>query len=766
MAADPPRASHWEKALALAVYGGLSFILFIRPLLAAGFSEFRLGTGPGGDPQQYIWGLGWYPYALTRGLNPIVTRVAWAPTGYNLTWSTTVPGPSLLMWPVTRLFGPLVSYNLLAVTAPILGAFTAFLLCRYLAGAFWPALAGGYVYGFSFYELWEVLYNLDLMIIVFPPLIVYLVCLFVDRHLSGPRLVVLLAMVFVAQFLASTEILATTTVFGAAALAVVAWFSGSAPRERIRSLAGYLACAYGVAALVLAGYLASFVSHAKYLLPLYNPAHCSADLMGFLLPTRDALLGRIRALSAMASRAAPFCGPYPYVGLLPLVAVLFALTYRDRVAVRILLILLATIFVAALGPVVHVFGRALLPLPWLLFIPIPLVNNALPDRFTMYLSLVMGLVTALWLAEPGGTRRGRWLVAALTLITLLPNPNRARYGVREDLPDFFRNRLYQRYIAKGETILVLPYGEDGPCMLWQAMSDFHFRMAEAYFLGGDIPEPYARWPIVSALVAGDPYVPGYADQFRAFLAAYRVRTIIVGTANEARFRELLAALEARRTEVAGVALYSVAPGSLAPFSSVTAAAMERRYNLDRFRLLVLAARRWLDRGLPVEALSPFEAARLGLLTRDTAGYPWPPQLAGFGVRALLARSTRARILVAWIMRRYSVRYRIAAELGPAAVVAVSKTGVWLGPWSAGRIAVGVVGNRDATRAIVSLYATKADLVYYPYPLRYAADENPPDSQNLLLLVFRPEALRTLDLVTPAALAAAPAASVTPRASHP
>jgi hypothetical protein len=176
-----------EKAAALAIYSTFAFVFFALPLLT-GFSECRIGYYTNGDPQVFIWGLAWYPYALSHGLDPIFTKVAWTPTGYNLAWSTTVPALAVLMWPATRLFGPLVSFNLLTLTAPVLGAFTAFLLCRYLAGTFWSALVGGYIFGFSPYELTELPTHLMLALIALVPLAAYLVCLFIGGYLSRLKL--------------------------------------------------------------------------------------------------------------------------------------------------------------------------------------------------------------------------------------------------------------------------------------------------------------------------------------------------------------------------------------------------------------------------------------------------------------------------------------------------------------------------------------------------------------------------------------------------
>ena len=80
---------------------------------------------------------------------------------------TGAPGPSLLVSPLTLAAGPVVSYNLLALLACPLAAWSAFLLCRHVTGRFAPSLLGGYLFGFSTYMLGHVGIHVNLEL-VFP----------------------------------------------------------------------------------------------------------------------------------------------------------------------------------------------------------------------------------------------------------------------------------------------------------------------------------------------------------------------------------------------------------------------------------------------------------------------------------------------------------------------------------------------------------------------------------------------------------------------
>jgi len=139
-----------QTAVALVLYTIVSAAFFGIPLWG-GFSRLRLGFEAAGDAQIPMWGLAWYPYALAHRLDPLVYPRHLGTAGCTLVWSTTFPGATLAMWPVTHAAGIVASYNLLCVMTPALSAFTAFALCRYLTGDFRASLAGGLVFGFSTY---------------------------------------------------------------------------------------------------------------------------------------------------------------------------------------------------------------------------------------------------------------------------------------------------------------------------------------------------------------------------------------------------------------------------------------------------------------------------------------------------------------------------------------------------------------------------------------------------------------------------------------
>ena len=155
-----------------------------------------------------MWYLVWWPYAILHGLNPFIAKVAWVPTGFNVTWGNSIPGAALLMSPITLAFGPVVSLNVLSLLAPVLAAGAAFILCEYVSESFWPSLLGGYTFGFSPYILGQLALHISLALVFPVPLAIYLVILHVQRKVTTTRFEVLLTLLLAAQYLFRNEIVA------------------------------------------------------------------------------------------------------------------------------------------------------------------------------------------------------------------------------------------------------------------------------------------------------------------------------------------------------------------------------------------------------------------------------------------------------------------------------------------------------------------------------------------------------------------------------
>ena len=82
------------------------------------------------DPARMIWFLAWFPFALGHLLNPFVTTWANAPYGVNVLGDTSQPLLGVLASPVTVLFGPIASFNVLMTLAFATSATAGYTLAR------------------------------------------------------------------------------------------------------------------------------------------------------------------------------------------------------------------------------------------------------------------------------------------------------------------------------------------------------------------------------------------------------------------------------------------------------------------------------------------------------------------------------------------------------------------------------------------------------------------------------------------------------------
>jgi hypothetical protein len=556
-----PSSQRQQALAALLLYAACSLALFGIPVLS-GLSGRVIGWGV--DPASHVWFLAWWPHAIASGTNPFLTHAVWAPSGYNLAGSTAMPGPSIVLAPVTTLFGPVVSYNLLCLAAPALSAWTAFLLCRRLTGTFAPSLVGGYLFGFSTYELGQLSGHPNLAFVALVPLAVLLVVRRVSGDLSPRRFVLFLAAVLTGQFLISTEVAFTLALFGGLALVLAVALSGDSARPLVVRTTFQVGAAYLLSALPLAPYLyyaAKGASHG----PIYAfyPSFYATDAVNFLVPTPLTAFGRHEFSEVAGKFSGNISEQAGYLGLPAVGAVVALAVSRWRTAwARLLALMFVLVAVASLGPNIRFAGNTVVPGPWVAFVHLPLVKYILPARLMMYASLLTGLAMALWLAGTPGTpvhRGARWAVAGLAVILLLPNLSLPLWHSRLDTPAFFADGLYRDLLEPGEIIVVIPYADRGNSMLWQAQTHFAFRMAEGYVSVVPPPE-FSRYPILKTLYDGE-LIPNADAELRRFLRDKGVGAIVVQDGRKGPWADLFGSIDPRPRAVGGVILYQV-PRSL------------------------------------------------------------------------------------------------------------------------------------------------------------------------------------------------------------
>ncbi|HQT90171.1 MAG: hypothetical protein B7Z58_18110 [Acidiphilium sp. 37-64-53] len=521
--------------------------LFIYIIIALGFfgtagSWTQRYFGQGEDPVQFIWFLHWWPFAIAHGLNPLLSRYVWFPHGFDFAWATSVPFASLISLPVTLLSGPVLAFNLLSVMAPALSAWTAFLLMRHLTRDWSAALVGGYLFGFSSYELGQMLGHLNLDLTFLVPLAVLLCVRRVRGEIGRWAFVASLAVVLLVELGLSTEILATLCVLGAITWVIVLACAPPADRLGLRQLAIDIVLA-GTAMTVLASpFLFYLIKGLADVPPVLNPVTTfSADPLNYFIPTDVTRLGR----TIFAPIAGRFTGgpseQGAYLGL-PLVF-LVALYFRDHITrpyVRALLIAMCGVAVLSLGPWLHIDGmRTRIPLPWLLAKHLPLIHSALPTRFTMYVALCSAIAGALYLAAPDAGRWRPWRFALAGLAGLCLAPNMRAYAWAPwPKQAFFNPENVRQALGPRSNVLILPFGASGPGMGWQLDAGMNFTQSGGYV--GFEPSGEWSWGVLAHLANGT-VESNFGNELTAFCATHSVNDILIGPGTPAA---LIAAIEA------------------------------------------------------------------------------------------------------------------------------------------------------------------------------------------------------------------------------
>jgi len=679
---------------AFLAYLALSILFYGRDLI---LRMTKVNAGNRLDPQIFIWCFQWWPHAIAHRLDAFHPRIIWAPEGIDLAWVTSVPLLSVAAAPLTMRFGPVASFNLANLLMPALTGLSAFLLARRVVGWTWPAMLGGYLFGFSPYMIGhQAAGHLMLTAAFLVPVVVYLVLLRLEEKIRRPWFVLALAASFTCQFLISLEIFATIVMFGAAAL-IVARLTIPAISARIRDLAILTAIALAASAVALSPYLLRAVlasglsSH-----PVWKTTPFGTDLLEMFIPTGTLTLGRLPPLAAISSHYSHgVINNGAYLGLpLVIIVVLFLKSRWNRPQTRFLAIVLAIVYVASYGSRLHIAGHELFGMPWKLVSRMPLINSEFPVRFTLYIYLIVALITSLWIAEWRAHRAVKAAAVALIVLFMLPNLHGSQWVHELDTPEFFRLGSYRNHLAQGETILVLPFGEMGSSMYWQAAMRMYFGIAEGW--SGPTPKSFLAWPIVGAFLDGGE-IPDAPVQLNAFMATHGVTAVVFRQQDPsaAAWRAMLESSGAKLQAIDDVVLARPDPAALERLRGASALEMECRLDDARFAALLDATDRYLANRQPPAVLSPFRAQQLGLL---------PP---------------------GWVRNNDG---------------AYSSEGLSLAPWNKGSVSVGVRASYACVQRLVARFGAEAAETYFPYPRPLESHPTGDLFQRKLVMVFTREAL--------------------------
>jgi hypothetical protein len=518
-------------------------------LLGCNVSWTQYYFGYSTDSLQFAWFLNWWPFAITHGINPFICRYVSFPAGYNFTWATSVPVLSILLWPVTVLASPVLSYNILALAGPALSAWTGFLLAREVTRSWAASAVGGFLFGFSMLEL-TAAGELNLESLCLIPLAFLLGIWRLRGRLQRRSFIILLSLLLTAQLGISTEFLASLCIMGALAWLIFLLFAPASERSFYWRLALDIALAAPLT-LVLASPFLYYLLRGLPDVParINGSSFQSTEILRFFLPAAPVHSGG-EALAGIARLLGGFAPDY-WTFISPPVLLILALYFCRNIRKPYRGALLASICVAvtlALGVVVEFNGKSTgIPLPWAVFSHIPVVRSIVPARLLNYVILGASIAVALWLAEPAprALRLLRFALAGLAClysvpakVLLVPTPWE-KQRIMEMQTEFRWSRWPEQPFFSAEhvraalgpmskrapNVLILPDPLISPGMAWQLNAGLSFTQATGYT--GFRLNHEQKWSGMDGLIYGL-LPPDFPAFFPAFCAAHRVDYILIG----------------------------------------------------------------------------------------------------------------------------------------------------------------------------------------------------------------------------------------------
>ncbi|GAA1541336.1 hypothetical protein GCM10009691_15110 [Brevibacterium picturae] len=457
---------------------------------AADLLASHLGFGSDGTPSGSADG-----FLYTEAMNTLNG-------GVNGAWNTSLAGLALILAPITWAAGPIVSYNLLIISIPVLVSLaTAVLFTHFMTRI--PAFVAAGGVGFSSYVIAQSAGHPNLAFALTPPLVAAVI---LRLLLRAPRpgfatrefwtLSLGLGIVLGFQFYVSTEVLAGTFIAVLCLLLAIAVFG-----RKVSSSAGWLRLAVGGGigsglALVIALPLLLMMQGPNAPEGAIRPHGVwNTDLLDPIVPASPTLLGsgsspipRVMDIDSAELGA--------YVGVPALIAavIIVICLFRNPRYAAILRIASATgllVFVFSLGSPVFLGGRVILDTgPFALIEAVPVLNNILPMRLVLHSTIALFAILGCgleWALDHSRKHSAQALLGLLVVsaVCVIPGVQTSREVF---VPDFYTESIAEVIPADSVVKTVprpLAWAEPhaDEAMVWQSVSGFHYRETGGYFIG-------------------------------------------------------------------------------------------------------------------------------------------------------------------------------------------------------------------------------------------------------------------------------------------
>lgn len=467
---ERPRRRSYAPYLILAAY-----------LLGAVYITVRLWPSPASyaqqgdmhDVDQVAWFMRYAEQAVVHFRLPaLVTSAMNAPHTVNLMWNTSLLLPGVIMSPVTFIWGPQVSMNVLLVLGFAGSAASMYFVLRRWSASVSAAALGGALYGFSPAMTGSGIGHYHLVLAMLPPLMIDALLRMVTGRGSAVRWGLWLGLLASAQFFIGEEALIDTAIAAAVVLIVLAACRPQDLLGKVRpSLAGGAVAAVTTLLLCGRGLWVQFHgvnSHGAYNLVSVNHrlTHLYTIPYTFVVPSDQVLLRDGWTKGIVARYPQPSPEYLAYLGI-PLLLVLLAagICYWRRLPVRVAFLTFLVLELLSLGgqPIGPYPGAAL---PWHWVENLPVLSSTLPDRLSLLADGAAAAVLAFGLdlfrartAVPG---RRRWrrpafaglAVAVIALLPLFPAPYAPQTAA--PIPSGYVGAISKLHLPGNATVLLVP----------------------------------------------------------------------------------------------------------------------------------------------------------------------------------------------------------------------------------------------------------------------------------------------------------------------
>jgi hypothetical protein len=507
------------------------------------------------DPLLFIWVFKWWLYSIQHHLNPLFCMLARAPVGISLMKITNIPLLGLLALPITYLFGALTSYNFFLSLGPPITAISLFLFLRYLIKNDIAAWFGGYLFGFSSFEITHYFAgHVNWVWLCFLPAIAWLCCAYMRQEIKKSMFVTLTTLMLIAQFLISKELFFTLNIaltLWATLFFLLAW---DQRKQTIIVITAFLTAL--ILALLFLSPLIVIYFCKPHSVVIYRASHFAASLTNLVIPTSLTWLGG-NALQAISAKFHTMITEQTaYIGLPLLFIALWTFAKNRRninVTISFYLSLIFTLL--ALGPELKILGQHMAWMPWAPFYAFHLISKTILARYFLFVFFMLSVLLATWVANKKIHPLWRYGLAILALIFILPNPTPSNLSWSTPMPSpaLLNNKTLHQFIPKKSRIFVLqqakfntPYNRLS--MLWQLQNNAYFTLTS-----GD-----TGISGITKMVFGYAPYPRYLLQkkqaFLKLMKETKTDIIMMPQSDYASYRPIIQTLIKRHADVGGVQL--------------------------------------------------------------------------------------------------------------------------------------------------------------------------------------------------------------------